>query len=249
MWRKLLEAVFGHFLKQSSPVPLTSEENEQGTHLPLEWRVWAQRKLRELGLNTATKDYELLPPAVVSAVKAYQRIKGLYVDGIIGPQTWNSLTEQPEGKLTIDPAPEPVQGLPWFNVAQKLIGLSEIAGGEHNPLILKMFAASGHSWVKDDETSWCAAFVGYCLDKAGLKGTGELNARSYLDWGNKVDKIEKGAVAVFWRESPDSWKGHVAFCTGRVKPGYIEVLGGNQSNSVNKAWYPTDRLLGLRMPI
>lgn len=43
------------------------------------------------------------------------------------------------------------------------IGLKEWPGMKHNPTVVAMFADVGHSWVTDDETSWCAAFVGSVL--------------------------------------------------------------------------------------
>jgi uncharacterized protein (TIGR02594 family) len=248
MLRKMLEAILGHFLKQA-PEQVATEINELGTHLPYNYRVWAQRKLRDLGLNGATRDYKEFPPAMVRAVRDYQSIRGLYVDGLLGPQTWGELIEEGNGPLVIKPATKPVAGgIPWYNEAHKLIGVSEISGGKHNPLIIRMFAVSGHDWVSDDETAWCAAFANYCLETSGWKGTGKLNARSFLDWGKEADKVEQGVIAVFTRGDPNGWQGHVAFCTGKVKSGQIEVLGGNQSNSVNKRWYPREKLLGLRWP-
>lgn len=213
-----------------------------GTHMPLKSRIWAQQKLRQMGLNTASRDYEIFPPAMVRAVRDYQVMRGLYVDGILGPQTWKALTAEKVNQVKLP-------GTRWFDEAQKLVGTTEISGAKHNPLIVQMFATSGHPQITDDETAWCAAFVNYCLSKAGLKGTGKLNARSFLQWGKAIEKPVKGAVAVFSRGDPNGWQGHVAFCTGRTKDGYIEVLGGNQGNSVNAAWYPTGRLLGYRWPL
>jgi uncharacterized protein (TIGR02594 family) len=226
------------------PETLAAEANIDGTHLGYERRVWVQRKLKAVGLYNA-KLYRDFVPALVRAVKDFQAIKGLYVDGIVGPQTWDALLKQPDGKLVVEREAEAV-GATWYNEAVKLLGLTEIVGPKHNPLILKMFEVSGHSWVQDDETAWCAAFANYCLVKAGFKGTGKLNARSFLDWGEPISDVRKGAVVVFSRGNPNGWQGHVAFATGRVKPGYIEALGGNQANAVNKRWYDRSRLLGIR---
>jgi hypothetical protein len=52
-----------------------------------------------------------------------------------------------------------------YELACKHYGLKEIRGEEHNPVILKFFKEIGHSWVQDDETAWCAAFVNYCCLK------------------------------------------------------------------------------------
>jgi len=134
-----------------------------------------------------------------------------------------------------------------YALACEEIGLKELRGAEHNPDIVEMFADVGHSWVKDDETAWCAAFVGSMLARAGLPSTRKLDARSYLKWGMSVDPRDAqiGDIVVFWRQSPTSWQGHVGFFAGRDGD-YIKVLGGNQSNSVSIAAYPMSRLLGVR---
>ena len=133
-----------------------------------------------------------------------------------------------------------------YKKARKQIGLRELKDG-HNSEIVQFFADVGHSWVKDDETAWCAAFVGSMLKRAGFDHTGKLNARSYLDWGEPValEDAREGDVVVFWRGSKGSWKGHVGFFVKQDGSDII-VLGGNQSNEVNEQSYPAARLLGVR---
>ena len=135
----------------------------------------------------------------------------------------------------------------WMPVAQSYVGTDEIRGSKHNPVILAYFEAVGHGWVKDDETPWCAAFVGACLEEVGVKGTGSLAARSYLNWGKKVTKPKYGDIVVFWRGSKNSWEGHVAFFV-KETDNYVYVLGGNQSNSVNVTRYSKSKVLGYREP-
>jgi uncharacterized protein (TIGR02594 family) len=134
-----------------------------------------------------------------------------------------------------------------YEKAKEYVGVSEVVGSKHNPTIVAMFKASGHEWVKDDETPWCAAFVNAVLADCDLRGTGKLNARSFLEWGEPVDlaNAEHGDVVVFWRGSPDGWQGHVGFFAGTAGQN-VMVLGGNQSNKVNIAAYGKDRLLGVR---
>jgi len=134
-----------------------------------------------------------------------------------------------------------------YALASEEVGMQEIRGPMHNPDILQMFADVGHGWVKDDETAWCAAFNGAMLERAGLRSTRKLNARSYLDWGEPVDlaDAEPGDMVVFSRGDPSGWQGHVGFFV-RNAGTHIEVLGGNQSNAVSVARYPVSRLLGVR---
>jgi uncharacterized protein (TIGR02594 family) len=130
--------------------------------------------------------------------------------------------------------------------ATNYIGLQEIKGPVDNKTIVQMFADIGHKWVKDDETAWCSCFVNWVCLKTGLIRSGKLDARSWLEVGQETSYPQHGDVVVFWRESPDSWKGHVGFFIGYTKSGDIYCLGGNQQNEVNISVYPAKRLLKFR---
>lgn len=120
-----------------------------------------------------------------------------------------------------------------YELAKKEIGTVEWAKGD-NPKVVAYFRDSGNPGVKNDATAWCAAFVGAMLARAGIKPSGKLNARSYLDWGIAVtpENIREGDVLVFKRGN-STWEGHVGFAAGKPKDGKVMVLGGNQSDAVN----------------
>lgn len=132
-----------------------------------------------------------------------------------------------------------------FNKALEFYGLQEIRGEEDHPTILKFFAEIGHKWVKADEVAWCSAFVNWCCMKTGYEYTKKLNARSWLQIGWEVEKPRLGDICVFWRDSKDSWKGHVAFYV-REDGENIYCLGGNQGNKVQISVYKKSRLLSYR---
>ena len=134
-----------------------------------------------------------------------------------------------------------------YEIALSKLGLQEIVGPIHNEEIVAMFAQVGHSWVKDDETAWCAAFVGWALEMAGEKSTRKLNARSYLDWGVEVDPAhaQQGDIIVFPRGN-STWQGHVGFVSKLLPNGKVEVLSGNQRNMVTLKPYELDSALGVR---
>lgn len=132
-----------------------------------------------------------------------------------------------------------------LEIALKEYGTLEIVGDQDNPQIVAYFAKTGNSYIKDDETAWCAAFVGYCLEMAGIKSTRKLNARSYLDFGTPTSNPTLGDIVVFWRESKTSGYGHVAFFI-RESTNYVYVLGGNQSDKVCIDRYPKTKVLGYR---
>jgi uncharacterized protein (TIGR02594 family) len=135
----------------------------------------------------------------------------------------------------------------WMPIAQSYVGTDEIRGSKDNPVIVQYFDDVGHGWVKDDETPWCAAFVGAVLAEAGYEHTGSLAARSYLKWGHEAKDPKYGDVVVFWRGKKDGWQGHVGFFVRETKE-YVYVLGGNQGNSVNVSRYSKSRVLGYRRP-
>lgn len=133
-----------------------------------------------------------------------------------------------------------------INILFSQYGIKEIPGKADNPEILKYFDAIGFDGSKlKDETAWCSAFANYCAKTAGLPFTSKLNARSWLKIGTEVKTPELGDIVVFWREDPDSWKGHVAFYV-RETEDLVYVLGGNQSNQVKISAYPKHRLLEYR---
>lgn len=136
----------------------------------------------------------------------------------------------------------------WLRLARKELGLKEVPGPRHEARIVRMFAEAGHAWVRDDETAWCAAFANAMLVRAGLPGTGRLDARSFRGYGVGLDRVVPGCIAVFSRGDPEGWQGHVFFALREVGD-QIEGLGGNQSDAVTIARQPKSRLLALRWPV
>lgn len=142
--------------------------------------------------------------------------------------------------------PETLDEPEWLTVARREIGEHEIAGPKHNARILE-YQAVTRANEGADEVPWCAAFVGWALEQVGEKSTKSAAARSYLTWGHEVSFPQLGAVAVFIRGNNPA-QGHVGFVVGVEANGDLQILGGNQANSVCVRRYPASRLLSLRMP-
>ncbi|MDY6960298.1 MAG: TIGR02594 family protein [Pseudomonadota bacterium] len=154
----------------------------------------------------------------------------------------------PAKPVETPPPSEPRRGDPaWLAEARKHIGTAEVAGAQHNPVVLGYFAKAGFPGIDNDETAWCAAFANAMLEQTGYTGSKSLAARSFLTWGKPVAKPYPGCVVVFWRGSPRSWEGHVGFYVSE-RGDKIKVLGGNQGNAVTLADYPRAQLLGYREP-
>jgi uncharacterized protein (TIGR02594 family) len=117
---------------------------------------------------------------------------------------------------------------------QSRLGVAEVRGKQHNPIIVQWASAIGHPEVADDETSWCSICVASAALEAGLSTPAHnvrMMARSWLTWGVKVDPddIQPGDVAIWSRGDPRGWQGHVNVVE-TVKPdGRVVCIGGNQS--------------------
>lgn len=74
----------------------------------------------------------------------------------------------------------------WLTEARKHIGVREIPGVNHHHLIVAMWKAIKRGGIRDDETPWCAAFVGFCLEGAGIVSSRFESAKSYMTWGRAL---------------------------------------------------------------
>ncbi len=128
--------------------------------------------------------------------------------------------------------------------------MSEWKGpGRHNPAIIQYFREAGQGWVRDDETAWCAAFVNAMLHRAGIEGVQGVNAlraRAFMRWGLKLLAPEPGCIVVLPRGSNPA-EGHVGFLDRQEGP-YVQVLGGNQGNSVSIRAFEAVKVIGWRWP-
>ncbi|MBY5821489.1 TIGR02594 family protein [Rhizobium leguminosarum] len=131
-----------------------------------------------------------------------------------------------------------------LEIASGMLGKSE--GPDR--AALQDYLQTGGANLDPATTAWCAAFVNSALQQSGMKGTGSNLARSFLDYGQPIDKPERGDIAVFSRGDPKGPYGHVGFFEGYGPDGKINVLGGNQSDSVSVAGYDAANLLGFRRP-
>ena len=134
-----------------------------------------------------------------------------------------------------------------LKIAFNELGTEEITGSEHNPEVLKYAKETGIKGVTTDEIPWCSTFVNWVAWKAGLQISKKANARSWLNVGIKTTSPEPGDIVVFWRESPQSWKGHVGIFLGfSLNNKRVYCLGGNQGNRVSVSAYRTNTVLSFQ---
>ena len=134
--------------------------------------------------------------------------------------------------------------LAWLAEARKHIGLKEIPGAKHNPIIQAWLKDLG-AWWKDDETPWCGVFVAHCLKTAGRDiPKNWFRAKEYENYGLKLKQPAYGCIATFTREGG----GHVGFVVGETEDGQLLIQSGNQSNGVNIRAFPKSRATSYRWP-
>ena len=93
---------------------------------------------------------------------------------------------------------------------------------------------------------WCADFMNFVLRKAGGKGTHSRAARSFLEFGKRLDGPRVGAIAVLYRKGANN--GHVGVVRGTDGEGNPIVVSGNHGNAVRQSTYPKSKVLAYVMP-
>jgi len=141
-----------------------------------------------------------------------------------------------------------------FWIAQVWVGTDEVGGAMDNPQILAMLKLD-NKWPQNDEVPWCSAFVNYICKILRLPRSKSLLARSWLTVGREVglQNAEVGFDVVILKRGgraqpgieDTSAPGHVGFYAGQAGD-FVQVLGGNQSNSVRISSYDESRVLSVR---
>ena len=119
------------------------------------------------------------------------------------------------------------------------LGVREGAGKTNNPRVVDYYKDAGHKEVKEDETPWCAAYVGAMLYRASIQPNGSLGARSYERWGIKLRNPVYGCIGVKTRARGPLWAGHVGFVVAANRQ-QVWLLAGNQGDAVSVAAYPRE---------
>jgi uncharacterized protein (TIGR02594 family) len=145
--------------------------------------------------------------------------------------------KNPHGASDADPK--------WYQIAWNERGQAETPGNSDNPRIIESQKSCPHDKL-DEDVPWCSFFANWVLQKADLKGSGSAAARSWLKWGEELQKPRRGCVVVLSRPGAPS-NGHVAFYVGDQGDNFL-LLGGNQGNQVSVKPYAKSRLLGFRWP-
>ena len=98
-----------------------------------------------------------------------------------------------------------------------------------NPVIVGFFSLTNTLPSAGDQTSWCAAFVNFCLYMSSKKATFSALSGSFRNYSQPTDKPKPGDIVVFSKPGEEGRQGfgHVGFFDG-FEGDKIRVLGGNQ---------------------
>ena len=134
---------------------------------------------------------------------------------------------------------------PWMDIAWQEYkrGVREIKGGKHNQRIL-LYHSYTTLKATADEVPWCSSAANYCVAQAGFEPTRSAAARSWLNFGEKIENPFYSCIVVFRRGSSPT-AGHVAFYITTIGENIL-CLGGNQSDTWTVAFYPKKNVLGYR---
>lgn len=166
---------------------------------------------------------------------------------------------------------------PMLLEARRHLGVREWPGRDRfNPQIKEwsdeLKAADVLDWYPDDDIAWCGMFHGMLALRCHPDLKMPPNILSSRNWGgrdvprgvfksaadepgwgvagpdpSKGEYVPLGCTGIMWRTSRlDSWHGHIGIIDAQNKT-HVRMVGGNQDNSVSRAWYPRNRFLGTRL--
>jgi len=169
------------------------------------------------------------------------------IDGINGPGTKMGLDGYAAANGGVVGLTAGFELQSWMTKAFSYLGLCEVPGRENAKKILDWWRLIDAPWFKNDETPWCAGFVGGILEECGIDSSKSARARSYENWGRHLFGPTSGAIVVLSRGKNPA-KGHVGFLVGVNMHGHPVVLGGNQGNRVSVTVFDKSRVVEYRYP-
>ena len=159
---------------------------------------------------------------------------------------------------------------PWMPIARGELGIKEIPGPQAEARIQEYHATTRLSALSD-EVPWCSSFVNWVMLKAGLTGTDSASADSWDSWGEECGCLYGAITVLRYVDKHQHAQHHVGFLAGRnevlrvagalyivhrsllerqldhSRP-LIQLLGGNQSDSVCEKLFDESLALTYRMP-
>jgi uncharacterized protein (TIGR02594 family) len=159
-----------------------------------------------------------------------------------------AVASKKEERFTLTAAVEPAQGHRNNTAAISLTGPKTDKKDAVFAIgleALKWIGASSRQVGVPYPELWCADFINFILRRTGHPTTNSRAAKSFLDYGKRIDQPRVGAIVVLSRGKNG---GHVGIVRGTDGAGNIIVISGNHGNKVWESQYPKSRVLGYVIP-
>lgn len=110
------------------------------------------------------------------------------------------------------------------SIAQAEIGRGETAADNRGEDIRKYLRGK-------ENLSWCAGFVAWVLEQAGINEQYPLSARAIFNQAKTKGLFDPkpGDLIIFWRNSKEDWRGHIGIVS-RVNEKKIWTIEGNRGS-------------------
>lgn len=206
----------------------------------MEFNNWLQSRLTAHGLPVDSDGIWDRPDIV--AIKAFQKVRGLTVNGVSDAMSIAALRAEPDGNGAVVPAPAEAMP-PWMAEMLRRIGLHEA----RDNAVLSAWLKIGRFLGNPANQPWCGDAVESCVAKtlpAEPLPANPFFAQAWAKFGTDVVVPLVGAIGVI-RLSGSS--GHVGIVSG-IESSTIYLLGGNQSNAINVSGFPRSKFIAFRWP-
>lgn len=139
--------------------------------------------------------------------------------------------------------------VPWLDYLVRHLGVKEMPGPRHNPLIVQWGRDAGIEWWNNDDDAWCAVAVNGALVNCGYPSTRSALARSFTRYGTRLAEPVTGAIVVFPRGTNPLF-GHVGVVEVIHANGTMTVLNGNVGNEMRRSVFRVASVVpdGIRWP-
>ena len=151
------------------------------------------------------------------------------------------------------------------NSLLRFVGVNEAQLGDSLTEVYRALQGNSSQGTWDPiNKSWCALFTAHMLTEGGVpiealpENEDKFVAKKYNTIGSRVYRRGKGefdssnlkygdvVIMDSSRANAASWEGHVAFYVGMSPDGRIQLLGGNQNDSINVTPFDTKLIYGIR---
>lgn len=182
----------------------------------------------------------------ITALRAFQEDQGLPATGVADKATVDALRQEP-GRTPSSPPP-PLGAVermpPWMAEMNRRAGLHEV---RDNSALSDWLRSWGRYLGNPKDLPWCGDAVESCVAKTLPDEPLPSNpfwAQAWAKFGIDARGPIVGAIGVIrWTGS----SGHVGIVAG-ISGDRVNLLGGNQSNSINVSSFPRSKFIAFRWP-